>query len=62
MISESISSGKYVFTIGNNDTNPTKNYQAILDKFVENKFISRIKLDKEFDLNSSEKESYLLKK
>ena len=42
MISEAISSGKNVFTLGNEYSNTDENYKKILEKFVKNNFIKRI--------------------
>ena len=49
MISEAISSGKNVFTLGSEYSNLDENYKKILDKFESNDFITRIHL-KTFDI------------
>ena len=42
MISEAISSGKNVFTLGNEYSNSDENYKKILNKFESNKQIIRV--------------------
>lgn len=42
MISEAISSGKNVFTLGNEYSNPDQNYKKILEKFESNNQIVRV--------------------
>jgi len=47
MISEAISAGKKeTYVLGSEDANPDKNYQKILEKFSEDGYIKRIKINK----------------
>lgn len=49
MISEAISARKPVYTLGSSSAKPDENYQNILQKFVSQKRIQRIEIDR-FDL------------